>query len=161
MSSHVTTGIAYQIQALRSKLGLTQKEFAVLVNKPQSVISRLENTEYGKVSVQTLLDIAVAVDVALSVRFVSYPDFLVQTQDVSPSAYCIDRFAESKWAEIPNKAVVPTQTQPQPKHQNENDKWKKHHPYKQPPQPKDCVQGPKAILTSIPTPPTYESRLSM
>ena len=86
LQSRVRGFIAYQIQALREKLGLTQAQFAELTGKKQSVISRLENTEYGKVSVQTLLDIACATDVALVVKFASYPDFLEQTRNMDIAA---------------------------------------------------------------------------
>jgi transcriptional regulator with XRE-family HTH domain len=82
----VRGGIAYQIQGLRQKSGLNQTDFAEKVGKKQSVISRLENTEYGKVTVQTLLDVACANDVALVVQFVSYPDFLARTSDMSEAA---------------------------------------------------------------------------
>jgi transcriptional regulator with XRE-family HTH domain len=78
--------IAYQIQALREKTGLSQTDFAKKIGKTQSVVSRLEDTEYGRVSVQTLLDIACALDVALVVKFASYPDFLSQTRDASVAA---------------------------------------------------------------------------
>ena len=86
LQSRIRGRIAYQIQALRDKLGLTQQAFAQLTGKKQSVISRLENVEYGKVSVQTLLDIALAADVALVVKFTSYPDFLDQTRLMTPEA---------------------------------------------------------------------------
>jgi transcriptional regulator with XRE-family HTH domain len=78
--------IAYQIQALREKTGLNQTDFAKKIGKKQSVVSRLEDTEYGRVTVQTLLDIACALDIALVVKFASYPDFLFQTRDASVSA---------------------------------------------------------------------------
>jgi transcriptional regulator with XRE-family HTH domain len=86
LQSRVRGFIAYQIQALREKLGLTQAQFAELTGKKQSTISRLEDTEYGKVSVQTLLDIACAADVALVVKFASYPEFLDQTRNMSVEA---------------------------------------------------------------------------
>lgn len=88
-------GIAYQIQALREKFKLTQVGFAEKLGKKQSSISRLENSEYGKVSVQTLLDIACALDVALLVRFVSYPEFLKRTKDLSISALQPETIYES------------------------------------------------------------------
>ena len=95
MQMTVRGGIAYQIQALRDKFGLTQAGFAERTGKQQSVISRLENTEYGKVSVQTLLDIASALDVALLIRFVSYPEFLRRTEDKSVVAMQPDTIRES------------------------------------------------------------------
>jgi transcriptional regulator with XRE-family HTH domain len=86
LQSKVRGMIAYQIQALREKVGLNQTDFAEKIGKTQSVVSRLEDTEYGRVSVQTLLDIACRLDVALIVKFASYPDFLFQTRDASATA---------------------------------------------------------------------------
>lgn len=97
MADHVRVGIAYQIQALREQAGLTQAQFAELLGTRQSVISRLENTEYGKVSVQTLLDIASALDIALSVRFCDYREFLDNIADISPAALRVARFDETVW----------------------------------------------------------------
>jgi transcriptional regulator with XRE-family HTH domain len=115
MTSHVRAGIAYQIQALREQSGLTQAEFAAKIGKPQSVVSRLESTEYGKVSVQTLLDIACALDIALIVRFVPYPEFLDRVADVSPSALRVVSFADSIWAEArSNRPTVGSATKRRP-----------------------------------------------
>ena len=75
LEGSVRSGISYQIKALRAKDDLTQKGFADAIGTTQSVVSRLENPDYGKVTVQTLLDIAIARDVALVVRFVDYPTF--------------------------------------------------------------------------------------
>jgi transcriptional regulator with XRE-family HTH domain len=95
LQSQTRSGIALQIRALREKLGLSQEQFAAKTGKKQSVISRLESPDYGKASVQTLLDIASAVDVALVVKFVSYPEFLAQTADMSPVALQPDTIFES------------------------------------------------------------------
>src|SRR3982750_3771680 len=72
LQTQVRSGIAYQIQALREKTGLNQTDFADKIGKKQSFVSRLESTEYGRVSVQTLLDIACKLDVALVVQFTTY-----------------------------------------------------------------------------------------
>ncbi|WP_164757897.1 MULTISPECIES: helix-turn-helix transcriptional regulator [unclassified Mesorhizobium] len=95
VQTRVRAGVAYQIKALRRKFGLSQSEMAQRTEKKQSVISRLENTEYGKVTVQTLLDIASGLDVALLVQFVSYPDFLKRTADMSDKALQPDTIHES------------------------------------------------------------------
>jgi hypothetical protein len=50
---------------------MSQQEFGKLLGKPLSVISRLEDPDYGKVTIQTLVDIAAKLDVVLSVQFVS------------------------------------------------------------------------------------------
>lgn len=95
MQTQVRSGIAYQMQAIRRKLGITQTQMSEKVGKPQSVISRLEDVEYGGVSVQSLLDIASGLDIALLVQFVSYPDFLSRTKDMSDKALQPETIAES------------------------------------------------------------------
>jgi len=61
--------IAHQIRCLRVKNGLTQKHLAELVSTSPSVISRLENAEYGGHSIPMLSRIAKALGTILVVRF--------------------------------------------------------------------------------------------
>ena len=82
--------LADQFRALRGER--TQKEFGKVLDKPQSVISRQEDEGYGKHSLQTLLEVAHKLDIALEVRFVDYPTFLRSTDAVpdtmlAPPAY--------------------------------------------------------------------------
>jgi hypothetical protein len=80
--------LAAQIRALRGDM--TQMEFGKLIGKPQSVVARLERETYGKVSLQTLIDIALKLDIGLMVRFVSFPTFLKWTDDnkeLAPESY--------------------------------------------------------------------------
>ena len=95
LQAQVRSWIAYQFQAIRRKFGLSQAQMAERTGKTQSVISRLENTEYGKVSVQTLLDVANSLDVALLVQFVSYPEFLDRTRDKSEASMQPETIQES------------------------------------------------------------------
>ena len=83
LAEHVRTGIAFQIRALREKTGWTQTQLGTAAGKPQNVISRLEDPDYGRVTLQTLLQLADTFDVALIVRFVPYSRFLTEFQDVS------------------------------------------------------------------------------
>lgn len=84
MAQHLRAFLADQIRGLRGDL--SQTAFGRLINKPQSVVSRLEDEEYGKVSLQTLLDIAQDLDVGLLIRFVDFPTFLKVTADFSDAA---------------------------------------------------------------------------
>lgn len=84
VSSRLRIFLSGQIQKLRGQL--SQIEFGRIIDKPQSVISRLENSSSGQLSVQTLLDIASKLDIALVVRFASFPDFLTVTSDFSNEA---------------------------------------------------------------------------
>jgi len=92
LAEHVRRGIAYQIRALRDQRGWSQGKLSKLLGKPQSVVCRLEDPSYGKLSVQTLLEIANVYDVALEVRFVSYSSFLQKTRDVSPVSMQVPEF---------------------------------------------------------------------
>ena len=74
LAHHLRAFLADQIRVLRGEL--SQREFRELIGKPQSVISRLEDEEYGKVTLQTLIDIATKLDIGLLVRFVDFPKFL-------------------------------------------------------------------------------------
>jgi len=93
LESHVKGSIAYQIQALREKEGLNQTEFGKLIGKPQSVVSRLEGTEYGGVNVNTLLQIAYALNVALEVKFCDFGTILMS--DVSPDGLKVENIYET------------------------------------------------------------------
>ena len=62
--------IAMQIHRLRSKAGLSQKQLANLVGTTQSVISRLESTNYTGHSMKMLEKIASALNCAVRVNLV-------------------------------------------------------------------------------------------
>lgn len=68
--------IAEQIYQLRKKAGLTQKELAEMVGTTQSVISRLEHTDYNCERIDTLQKLASALHCRLEVTFVPEPNSL-------------------------------------------------------------------------------------
>lgn len=72
MSSDISTTLAFQIKALREKVGLTQEELAESVGVKESTIIQLENPNYKCHSLETLKALAAVFDVALVVRFVSF-----------------------------------------------------------------------------------------
>ncbi len=100
VEENVRTGVAYQIRALREARGWTQKRFAEILGKPQSVLSRIEDPDYGKLSVQTLLEVAAAFDVALLVQYVDFPDFIQRTSDLSPEALNKESFSEAQFLPV-------------------------------------------------------------
>jgi transcriptional regulator with XRE-family HTH domain len=84
LSSAVRLGISIQTQVLRGDR--SQKEFATQTGKTQTQISRLENAKSGGVSLQTLIEIASALNIGLSVRFVDYETMLDEINDMSDEA---------------------------------------------------------------------------
>lgn len=94
VAEHARRGIAYQIRALRDQKGWNQGKLSNLLGKPQSVVSRLEDPSYGKVSVQTLLEVASVFDLALQIKFVSYSTFLQQTRDLTAAAMQVASFTD-------------------------------------------------------------------
>lgn len=95
VEEHVKTGLAYQITALREQRGWTQTELGDRMGgKPQSAISRLEDPNYGRYSLSTLLEVASAFDVALDVKFVTHRTFLERNKDVSKKSLEVASFDE-------------------------------------------------------------------
>lgn len=93
LSSSVRLGVSIQTQVLRGDR--SQTEFARVTGKTQTQISRLENAKSGGVSLQTLIDIAAALDIGLSVRFVDYDRMLDEINDMSDEALKVKTIFES------------------------------------------------------------------
>lgn len=60
--------VAVEVRNLRDKLGMSQREFAELVGKPQSTIARIESGKMN-VSINVLNEIADATNQKLTIKF--------------------------------------------------------------------------------------------
>jgi transcriptional regulator with XRE-family HTH domain len=69
---HITRGVPLKIRAMRKDRGWSQKELADRVGMTQEGVSRLENPNYGKLTLTTLMRLASVFDVGLDVDFVPY-----------------------------------------------------------------------------------------
>lgn len=100
MMDQVRTYIAFQIRALREQRHWNQGDLAKAAGKTQSVISRLEDPDYGKLSLQSCLEIAVAYDLPLLVQFADWDDWLTRMSDLSPSSLRKRGFDANRLLEI-------------------------------------------------------------
>ncbi|MDP1731086.1 MAG: helix-turn-helix transcriptional regulator [Devosia sp.] len=100
VKEQIKQGIPAQIRAMREARRMKQSELADLTGKAQSNIARIEDPRYGKFTLQTLLEIADAFDVWLSVEFVSFAEGLRRTERVGQAALNAPTFsdADDMWA---------------------------------------------------------------
>lgn len=94
LKAHVRVGIASQIHLLRNKLNVKQSQLAESIGTKQSVISRLEDPDYGNVNLSTLFKVAEAFDVGLLVKFVSFGKFFNESQEISPEELTVFNYSE-------------------------------------------------------------------
>lgn len=100
VEANLRNGIAFQIRAIRKRQGLSQRELGDKMGRPQNVISRIEDPSYGKLTLQTLLATAQALDVGLSVRFVAFSELANSVVDVSDDALAVPSFEEEALDQI-------------------------------------------------------------
>lgn len=82
---------------LREQRNLTQAQLAKMTAKHQTAISRIEDPDYGQMSLQTLLELAAAFDCGLSVRFVPVAALLNETRDQSQAVMRVSSFSAEQF----------------------------------------------------------------
>src|SRR6266849_3115120 len=98
VASHTRQVLAKQMREFRSEM--SQIEFAALIGKRQTMISRLENPAYVGWSLSTMLEVARKLNVAVFVRFVDVPTFLKLSDDMSADALHPRSFDESQMDDL-------------------------------------------------------------
>ena len=91
----VDTGLAFQIRAMRQARGWSQRDLAQRLGMTQEGVSRLENPEYGKLTLTTLKRLASVFDVGLAVRFVPFSALIEWAVNFGPSDLAVPSYAAS------------------------------------------------------------------
>jgi transcriptional regulator with XRE-family HTH domain len=94
VAEHIKTSVPLQIRHLREKHALTQAQLADKAKTTQTVIARLEDPNYGNLTLNSLLKIASAFDIGLLVKFVPFSQLVLELQDLSPKALSVKSFLE-------------------------------------------------------------------
>ncbi len=85
--TYLKKSVPFQMKTMRIERDWSQTFAAEeILGKGQNALSRLESPAYGKLTLQTLLEIAKAYDVGLVVKFVPYSRLLKEYEDVSFAA---------------------------------------------------------------------------
>lgn len=79
-------GIGWQVRTMRLQRGWTQKELAERAGMSQPRLSKIEDTDYGRVTISTLLKLAKAFDTSLLVRLAGFSRVLREMDDLSADA---------------------------------------------------------------------------
>ena len=69
VNARVRASVALQIRAIREQRHMTQTQLGKTLGMAQPWVSKLENPEYGKMTVATLLRLAEAFDTDLEIKF--------------------------------------------------------------------------------------------
>jgi transcriptional regulator with XRE-family HTH domain len=78
--------VADRVRTRIADRGWSQAELGNKMGKPQSVVSRIEDPDYGKLTLQTLFEVAAAFKLPLSVDIPEWEDWFRLMSDVSKAA---------------------------------------------------------------------------
>ena len=94
VEAEAATFLAHQIRVLRLDRGWTQKDLAKALGTTQTVVSRLEDPSYGRVSFKTMVDLARVFDVAPVLKFTSTVSLLRERWVIDRAAMHVPTFSD-------------------------------------------------------------------
>jgi transcriptional regulator with XRE-family HTH domain len=94
VNERLRASVALQIRALRQMREMTQKSLGDAIGMAQTWVSILENPEYGKMTVATLLRLAEAFDTDLEIKFRPFSRTLDTIPTQGPDYFAVPSFQE-------------------------------------------------------------------
>lgn len=86
VADRMRTRFALLIRSLREQMGWSQAELGERMGKPQSVISRLEDPDYGRLSTKTIFEVAAAFGLPVYIDLPNWDEWFRLMEDVSARA---------------------------------------------------------------------------
>ena len=97
VQERVRSSVALQIRALREQRNkITQRQLGHALGMAQTWVSKLENPEYGKMSVATLLRLAEAFNTDLEIKFRPFSTTIDTLSTQGPEYFRVPGFEEEK-----------------------------------------------------------------
>ncbi|GEM_PF-1632789 len=119
VEGHAKDTIAFQLRKLRKAKGWEQRDVAKGLGNPklQPMISRYENPDYGRYSINTLLELASVFDVALVVRLAPFSELVEWDWSCDAGTLCPPSFDKDEGlirigARIHNEQRFSVESQP-------------------------------------------------
>jgi transcriptional regulator with XRE-family HTH domain len=117
VSENIKRVIPFNLRTMRDEREWSQAQTGQALGKPQNVVSRLESPAYGKLTLQTLLEIAHGYDVGLLIKFVPFSRLVKEYEDVSFHALSAKSVSDKEevaaleeWAEQDDEEIGDTIT---------------------------------------------------
>lgn len=107
VAEQIFSRLPAKIRLMREKRGWTQKKFGEQASMAQAWVSKIEDPNYGKLTISTLLKVASACDVALVIDFVPFSALLNRTMALSPESFDVESFEGD---DFDKEAVTATST---------------------------------------------------
>jgi transcriptional regulator with XRE-family HTH domain len=102
VAEQIFSRLPLKIRCLREEQGMTQRQLGDIAGMAQTWVSKLEDPNYGKLTISTLLKVASALDVGLQVDFVPYSKILGDALRVNGTSFSVPRFANDAGLSSPN-----------------------------------------------------------
>jgi transcriptional regulator with XRE-family HTH domain len=104
VAEQIFSRLPMKIRCIREEQELTQKQLGDRAGMAQTWISKLEDPNYGKLTISTLLKIASAFDVGLQIDFVPFSRILGDSLRISADSFVVANFEHD--AGFANQGVV-------------------------------------------------------
>lgn len=94
VAEQIFSRLPLKMRCLRDAQDLTQRQLGDLAGMKQTWVSKLEDPNYGKLTIATLLKVASALDVGLQIDFVPYSKVLSDAVYRTSGSFVVPKFAD-------------------------------------------------------------------